>query len=504
MTEPLVLGVDIGTTSTKVVACDPGGSALAAATAGYPLDEPSPGYAVQDPEAIVTAVCDSVREVVAAVGAERVAGLCLSAAMHGLVGLDGTSQPLTPVLTWADTRARNQAERLRAEPGGLALHRRTGTPVHAMSPLPKLMWFAEHEPALFASVRHWIGVKEYIVLRLSGELVMDHSMASGSGLMQLATLQWDEEALSIAGLRPDRLPPLVPTRTQLPLPPAVAADLGLRAGTPLVVGAGDGPLANLGVGAVHAGVAACSLGTSGALRVMVDTPSVDPQGRMFCYALTEDRWVVGAAISNAGAVLDWASDALAPDLGEDAAESLLELAARAPVGAGGLLMLPFLLGERGPHWSAVPRGAYVGLTRSHRREHLVRAALEGVAQQLALVLASMRAAGLVVDQVRATGGLARSSFVRRLLADALGLSVAVPTGTEGSSRGAALLAMETLGILDSLDGAADLVAIEDEVHPDPAAAAAYAALLAVHTSVHDALLPAFAQLRQLSTDPQER
>src|SRR4029453_15943013 len=193
-----------------------------------------------------------------------------------------------------------------------------------------------------------------------------------------------------------------------------------------------GPLANVGVGAVRPGVAACSIGTSGALRVMVEKPAVDPRGRVFCYALTEDRWVVGGAVNNGGVVLQWARDALAPELDpQEAPERLLEWAARAPAGSAGLVMLPYLLSERAPHWSSLPRGAYVGVTRAHRREHLVRAALEGVCQQLALVLESMRAAGNEVREVRATGGFARSPLWRQMLTDPLGLEGGVNAGPGG-------------------------------------------------------------------------
>ena len=216
----------------------------------------------------------------------------------------------------------------------------------------------------------------------------------------------------------------------------------------MVAGAGDGPLANLGLGAVHPGVAACSIGTSGALRVTVERPAVDPHGGVFCYALTEHRWVVGGAINNGGIVLDWAGHALAPDLGDHPAEALLDLAGRVPPGSGGLVMLPYLLGERAPHWSGLPLGAYVGLTREHRREHLVRAAIEGVCLQLALVLDSMRAAGNEVHEVRATGGFARSPLWRQILADTLGLDVRFPAGHEGSGFGAALLGMHALGLVE--------------------------------------------------------
>ncbi|MEV0426512.1 gluconokinase [Micromonospora sp. NPDC050495] len=494
----VVLGVDIGTTSTKAVAYDTGGRQLAAHSIGYPLDEPQPGYAQQDPQLIVDAVVGAIRAVVEQLPMP-VAGLCFSTAMHSLIGLDADGTPLTPSVTWADSRASAQAERLRAVPSGLALHRRTGTPIHPMAPLPKLVWFAEQEPKLHERVAYWVGIKDYVLLRLTGTLVTDHSVASATGLLDIHRLAWDAEALRIAGITAERLPRLVPTTHVLPgLSAPVARAAGLPAGTPVVLGAGDGPLANLGLGAVRPGVVACSIGTSGAMRVMVERPGVDPLGGVFCYALTEDRWVVGGAINNGGIVLQWAGEALAPELGEHTEEELLDLAARAPVGSGGLIMLPYLLSERAPHWSALPRGAYVGLTHGHRREHLVRAALEGVCQQLALVLASVRAAGNEVREIRASGGFARSPLWRQILADALGLPVRFPAGHEGSSFGAALLGMQALGLIESIEVAADLVRIDETVRPDPAAAATYAALLPLFSELYDALVPTFASLRRLA------
>jgi len=496
---PVVVGVDIGTTSTKAVAFDTRGQLLASHHVGYPLHEPHPGHAVQDPLQIHAAVLEAVREVVRAVGADAVTALSFSAAMHSVIGLSPTGEPLTDVVTWADTRASTQAQRLREAPGGLALHRRTGTPLHPMSPLPKLVWFREQEPKLCEAVGFWVGIKELVLLRLCGALVTDHSMASATGLMNMVDLAWDGEALAAAGVLPEQLPELVPTTHVLPgLTEEGAAATGLPRSTRVVVGASDGPLANLGVGAVRPGVAACSIGTSGALRVVVDRPTVDPLGGVFCYALTPGRWVVGGAINNGGVVLGWAGDSLAPDLGENSEEALLELAADAPVGSGGLLMLPYLLSERAPHWSSLPRGAYVGLTRAHRREHLIRAALEGVCLQLAVVLGSMRAAGLEISQIRATGGVMRSPLWRQMLADAFGMDVDFATGQEGSGFGAALLGMEALGLIESIDVAADMADVDFTVRPQPAAAAVYASLLPVFTGLYDSLVPAFTALRRLA------
>ena len=494
----VVIGVDVGTTSTKAVAFTRDGRVVATGGAGYPLLEPHPGHAVQDAEQVFDAVLESLREVVSGLGGVPVAGLSLSAAMHSLLGLSPDDEPMTSLVTWADTRASDQAQRLRAAPGGLALHRRTGTPLHPMSPLPKLVWFHEQEPKVFQRIGHWVGLKEYVLLRLCGALVVDYSVASATGLLNLSTLQWDDEALQLAGVAAEQLAELVPTTAVLPeLTADAATRTGLPVATPVVVGASDGPLANLGLGAVRPGVAACSIGTSGALRVVVDRPAVDPLGRVFCYALAPERWVVGGAINNGGVVLEWAGDALAPDLGAHPQEELLELAASVPPGSGGLIMLPYLLSERAPHWSALPQGAYVGLARGHRRAHLVRAALEGVCLQLGLVLHSMRAAGLEIHELRATGGFARSPLWRQMLADALGTPISFPEGHEGSSFGAALLGMQALGLISSIDVAADLVQVHSVVRPKAAAAATYASLQPVFADLYHALVPTYSALRRL-------
>ena len=500
MADPVVLAVDLGTTATKVLAVDARGATRAAAHDEHPLDERAPGEATQDADAILRGAIAAIGEAArgAADAGVEVAGLSFSTAMHSLVGLDADGRPLTPLVTWADTRATAQAERLRTGARGLELHRRTGTPAHPMSPLPKLMWFAEHEPELCARVRRWVGIKEHVLAHLTGACVTDHSVASGTGLLDLERLDWDDEALELAGVERSALAELVPTTRVLEgLTAGAARATGLPRGTAVVAGAGDGPLANLGLGAVRPGVAACSIGTSAALRVMVERPAVDPQGQVFCYALVPGRWVVGGALNNGGVVLQWTGAALAPDLGEEPEDALLELAARAPVGAGGLLMLPYLFSERAPHWSALTRGAYVGLTHHHRREHLVRAALEGVCLQLALVLRSVRATGNEVREVRATGGFARSALWKQILADALGLPVGFAAETEGSALGAALLGLEALGILESIDAAAELVAIGEMIEPDPRAVAAYAALEPVFSALFDALAPAFGALREL-------
>jgi gluconokinase len=492
----VVIGVDIGTTSSKAVAFTVDGLAVGSAQAGYPLRSPRPGYAEQEPddvrEAALAATVGAVKD--ATESGHRVVGLAFSAAMHSLIGLDGSGKPVTPVLTWADSRAVDQAARLRAGPRGLALHKRTGTPVHPMAPVVKLRWYAEEQPELAAAVRHWVGVKEYLFRQLTGELVVDHGVASATGMFHLLHGRWDDEALAYAGVRADQLPQAVPTTAILRLTREGASLLSLDPDTPLVAGSSDGPLANLGLGAIRPGAVACSIGTSGAVRVTADRPHVDDRGRVFCYVLAPDRYVIGGAVNNGGIVLEWFSDTLAPDLVSGGQQALLDLAGAVPAGCGGLLFLPHLMGERAPHWSGQPRGVYLGLTREHRREHLLRAALEGVCLQLAIVLASLREAGADVREIRATGGFSRSSLWRRILAGAFGRPVGFASSPEGSSLGAALLGMAALGMLDSLDQAADLVRVTHTEQPDRTEAEAYARLLPIFDNAYDALVPTFAEL----------
>jgi gluconokinase len=287
--------------------------------------------------------------------------------------------------------------------------------------------------------------------------------------------------MEVAGVREGQLPEVVPTTHVLDgLRSDVARATGLPDDLPVVIGAADGVLANLGIGAVRPSVAAVSLGTSGAVRVVVPRPAVDPAGRLFCYALTDDHWVVGGAVNNGGSVVRWTSLALAGTAGDAEGEAADELDARlldeaeqVPAGSEGLLCLPYLLGERAPWWRGGLRGAYIGLRREHRRPHLVRAAVEGVCQQLALVRDAFASLDLPVDEVRATGGAVASPLWVRTLSATLDLPVRVADSPEGTGLGAVLLGMHALGQLPDLDEATALVQVHEPVEPDPEDAALY-------------------------------
>jgi gluconokinase len=500
----LVIGLDSGTTATKAVAVAADATVLATSSVGYPLLVPEPGYAELDPMRLQTAAVEAVAEVVTEIRhrGDRVVGLCLSGAMHGLAPLDGAGSPTGPLITWADSRAGEEARSIGLG-SGRELHKRTGTPVHPMSPLPKLLWWRLHHPDAFASTPKWGGVKEVVLSGLCQDAyLIDLSCASTTGLYDITARVWDPEALQLAGVDAEQLATVVPTTHVVTgLRSKVADQTGLPRDLPVVVGASDGPLANLGLGAIREGVAAVSLGTSGALRAVRHAPVVDQAARLFCYALTDDHWVLGGAINNAGSIVRWASAALGmvtPDVHGEALDEadgrLLQEAGQVPFGSEGLLCLPYLLGERAPWWEPGLQGAWIGIRRHHGRGHLVRSAVEGVCMQLALVALALEAADVHVREVRATGGAMESPVWREVLSAALDLPVGLAASPEGAGTGAGLLGHYALGSLSDLDRAAELIAVDRGEPPHSDDVAALRRLLPLLERCTVELKPVFAEL----------
>jgi gluconokinase len=500
----LVIGLDSGTTATKAVAVAADATVVATASAGYPLLQPEPGHAELDPVRLQQASVEALAGVAVQVREQghRIVGICLSAAMHGLVPMDKDGSPTDALITWADSRAAEESRSLALATQG-RLHKRTGTPIHPMSPLSKLLWWRLNNPEAFAATLKWGGVKEVVLSGLcEAEIMIDLSCASATGLYDIIDRRWDDRALLLTGVDPEQLATVVPTTHVVSgLRKEVADQTGLPRDLPIVIGASDGPLANLGLGAVRDGVAAVSLGTSGALRAVRPAPAVDEAARLFCYALTDDHWVLGGAINNAGSVVRWASAALgvvAADVhGEerDAADArLMEEAGQIPFGSDGLLCLPYLLGERAPWWEPGLHGAWIGLRRHHTRGHLVRSAVEGVCMQLALVELALKAADVEVHEVRATGGAMESPVWREVLAAALNVPIGRAASPEGAGMGAGLLGHHALGALPDLNDAADLITVDRGEPPNPEDVAMLRRLLPLMERCTVELKPVFAEL----------
>jgi gluconokinase len=484
-----MIGVDLGTTSTKVVLFDMQGKSVAYANNPYPLYQDTPDMAEEDPEEIFEAVIGGLTEVMRKgnVQPDELKGVSFSSAMHSLILMDQNDRPLTRVITWADNRASKYAEELKANGVGEDLYSRTGVPTHPMSPLVKLIWLKNEHAELFNQATHFIGIKDYVLFRLYGEYVQDYSLANATGLFNIFEMDWDNRALAVAGVTREQLPRLVSTEYQMKgLTQAYAEVTGVPVDTPFIMGASDGTLSNLGVNAIDPGVLAVTIGTSGAVRVVVDKPVVDPKGRLFTYYLDDGKWVVGGPVNNGGIVFRWVRDQLfspekitAEQMQVNSYEILTDIASKIPAGADGLLFHPYLGGERAPIWDADARGSFFGLTRQHTRAHMVRAALEGIVYNLYMVMLMIEGVAGKPKAIQATGGFARSELWRQMLADIFEQDVNIPESFESSALGAVVIGMKSLGIIDDLNAVKEMVGVTHKHQPNEANFESYRELLPI-------------------------
>lgn len=448
---PLVIGLDVGTSNVKAAVF---GGEERGVVVVRPLATAATGAtgleSVQRPEAIRGAVIDALSRAVASIP-HPPAAIAVSCAMHGVSGVDAHGEPVLPLVTWADQRATGVVDDWKARRAADFIHARTGVPLHPMAPVAKLAWFARNEPKLVDRVVCWVDLKALVISWLTGEVMTEVSSASGWGMMDIRSHVWDPEATRLAGVDTSVLPPIATPTMQLPLDRGAAEAIGCRPGTPVVLGGADGPLGNVGVGAIEPGVAGVSLGTSGAVRVVVDTPPPLIPG-LFCYALTEDRWVLGGAVSNGGNVAEWLAETFLGSPArhhEDRLDDLMSLAATVPPGSDGLVMLPYLLGERAPTWEPTIPGAYLGLRRRHTRAHLARAGIEGVCAAMGVILERIDTHEPIA-RVLATGGTMTDRLWRECLAGALGRPMAVVDAEAGSALGATAVGLTALGVAGDL------------------------------------------------------
>jgi gluconokinase len=405
---------------------------------------PGPDWSEQDPIAVresalqcLNKVCYDCRST------GKLQGIAISAAMHSLIPVDSQGLPLSNMLIWADNRAATIAEDLRQTEKGRALFQLTGTPVHAMSPLVKLRWIREHQPEIWKKTACFHDIKSFIWTFLFRKNQTDYSLASASGMMNLINKQWESAALDWLQLSDTKLPALVSTGEILAYDSKINPALSIPHGTPIVIGASDGCLANLGAGALEPGVLAVTIGTSGAIRMGIPDPKVDPLMRIFCYYLKEHQYITGGGTNSGAVVLHWLKEQIFRD--RQPMENFLNEAASVPPGSEGLLFLPYLLGERAPFWNAHLRGGFEGLSIEHQRPHMIRAAMEGVVYHLRL-LGDILAEQGPLKKIIAGGGFAQNRLWVQILADVFQLPVEAPEMVEGSALGAVMLGREALGL----------------------------------------------------------
>jgi xylulokinase len=445
------LGIDVGTGGSRALLADERGKVAHAFTAPHEdMLMHQPLWAEQRPEDWWEATREAIGGVLAlasASGAE-IGAIGLSGQMHGLVLLDAADAVIRPALIWCDQRSQAQVDTINQLVGRDVVLACTANPMLTGFTLPKLLWVRDHEPANFERIRKLLLPKDYVRFRLTGEYATDVSDASGTGLFDVAERCWSEKLTDLLRIDGSVLPSVAESSCVTAKISAAAAQLtGLRAGTPVVAGAGDQAASAIGNGIVEPGMVSCTLGTSGVVFAYTQAPAYDPPGRVhtFCHAVPA-AWHVMGVTQGAGLSLKWFRESLAPATSYD---DLTAEAAGAPPGSQGLFWLPYLMGERTPHLDPQVRGGWIGLTASHTRADLIRSLLEGVSYSQCDCLEIIEGMGIPVNSVRVSGGGANSVFWRQMLADMFRKRVVALETQEGSAYGAALLAMIGAGVFGS-------------------------------------------------------
>jgi xylulokinase len=472
----LLLGIDVGTGGTRALVIDQGGKIVASATESHePFASPKIGWAEQNPEDWWRRCGAAVRTALSKgnLAAADIACVGFSGQMHGAVMLDESDIPIRPALIWCDVRTGKQCEELTSKIGAERLIRLTCNPALPNFTLTKLLWVRENEPEKWARVRSIMLPKDYVRFRLSGKKAIDVADASGTLMLDVTKRQWSREVLEAAAIDESLLPRLYESQDVCgEISSTGAAATGLKAGTPVVAGAGDQAAGATGMGIVSPGSASATIGTSGVVFAATDRPALDPKGRLhtFCHAIP-GRWHVMGVTQAAGLSLRWFRDQFGagPEDGRDPYERLSDEAAKVPPGAEGLLWTPYLMGERTPHLDPNARAALVGLTASHTRAHVIRAILEGVAFSLRDTFSIFNEMGVPARNIRLGGGGARSALWRQIQADVYGHEVEIVEAEEGAAYGAAILAGVGAKVWASVDDACKaIVRVKERIAPKQA------------------------------------
>lgn len=489
----MIISHDLGTTGDKASLHDTQGRPLATCTVGYPTDFRAGGVAEQDPEHWWRAVCEATRRLLAEAGADPggIAGVVLSGQMMGAVFLDDAFRPVRPAMIWADHRSTAQSDRLVDALGMASAYAELGHRINPTYSLTKVMWVRENEPDVWARTRHVCLAKDLVTQRLTGRLVTDPSDASSTNAYDQRAGTWSTRLLAAAEVPLDLLPEIVPaTSVAGRVTERAAGEVGLPAGTPVVTGGGDGPMAAVGAGIVAASDGPYAyLGSSSWISVAAEAPLHDPRMRSMTFDhVVPGHYVPTTTMQAGGACLEWVVDLLAPGPGPDRYGPLLAAAGQARAADEGLFFLPHLLGERSPYWNPAAAGVFAGLERHHDRGHLVRAVLEGVAFNLRTCIGAFTDGGIAVDGVDVIGGGAGSDVWLQVLADVWGVPVRRRSIVEdANSLGAAVTALVGLGLAEDFGVARQLAGTTAEFVPDTRRSARYA-------EQHRIFLDAYARL----------
>ncbi len=500
-----ILAHDLGTSGNKATLFSGEGVRVASRTESYPTDFRDGSRAEQNPEDWWRAVCDSTQALLAAahIDAADIAVVALSGQMMGCTPVDARGHALRPSMLYCDQRATREADELLERIDPAEFYRICGHRVSAAYTLEKIMWLRRHEPDVFSRMRKALCAKDYINARLTGVIATDYSDASGTNAFDLNTFTWSEKILELAEIDIALMPEAVESAAIIgAVTQSAARATGLRAGTPVAAGGGDGSAAGVGVGCVRPGSAYNCLGSSSWIAMTVKEPLVDPQMRTMNWAHCVPGYLhPSGTMQTAGSSFKWMAEQVCPsELREAAAAgvppyALIDaLVAGVPPGANGLLFMPYMQGERTPWWNPDARGAFLGLQLASTRADMMRAVMEGVALNLALIADIFRA-HLPIETLTLAGGGAGSPVMRQMLADACDCRVRpLVCADEATSTGAAIIGGVACGLFESFAVAEQWAVTDGCIEPDAATAALYRQRRALLERAYHGLETLFSEL----------
>lgn len=506
-----ILAHDLGTTGNKATLFDDEGRLVASAFSGYETAHPQATWAEQNPDDWWRAVTNATRDLlsISRVAPQEIAVIAFSGQMMGCLPVDEAGNPLRPCIIWADQRAVAQAAFLAEHVGEERVYRVTGHRISPTYSASKIMWVRDNEPDLFARVHKFLHVKDFIAYRMTGAFVTDRSDASGMNLYNLEGGVWADEILNAIGLDP-RLLPDIHNSTDIigEITKEAAEQLGLAAGTPVVIGGGDGASAAVGAGAIAEGLAYNYIGSSSWISFAATRPIYDPDCRIFNWAhMVPNMFAPCGTMQAAGGSYQWLQRQVclsesreAGDTGEDVYEIMNRHASESVPGAHGLLFLPYLQGERSPHWNPKARGGFIGLQVTHTRADMIRAVLEGISMNLRTILQSFLDANARIDEVTLIGGGAKGELWRQILADVFGRPTLRPRLLdEATSLGAAVAGGVGVGLFHDFSIVKQRIEIVDRHAPNPEAQAVYNQIYPIFLETYTVLVPIFDQLHEVNS-----
>ncbi|EIV99411.1 xylulokinase [Thermoanaerobacter siderophilus] len=464
------LGIDLGTSAVKIILIEEKGNVIGSTSKEYPVYYPQPGWSEQNPEDWWNATKDGIRELIIKTGVKNddIKGIGLSGQMHGLVLLDENNNVLMPAILWNDQRTQEECDYITQTLGKERLTKYTGNKALTGFTAPKILWVKKHRTDIYKKIHHILLPKDYIRFKLTGEYATDVSDASGTLLFDVENRRWSKEMLDALEIPYNWMPKCYESTEVTGYVTKEAADLtGLKEGTIVVGGGGDQASGAVGTGTVKSGIVSVALGTSGVVFASQEKYVVDEENRLHSFCHANGKWHVMGVMLSAAACLKWWVDEI-NNFGKASLtyDDLLEEAARVKAGSGGLIFLPYLMGERTPHSDPYARGCFIGLNMTHNRGHMTRAILEGVAFGLRDSLEIIKELNIPVNEVRVSGGGAKSKLWRQILADVFGVRVDMVNATEGPAFGAAIMAAVGYGIFKDVEEACStLIKVTDSVYP---------------------------------------